>query len=162
MGTERFAAAWSFLLGILDKEQFANRKWSPMYGYTEITPGRIRVNEIISSDGNTYFDLQNNEIGGRINFKDGLISGSLFAGTTEENRANAPFRVNEDGQGCVYMSNAIIDGESVFKGQIKPNHNNTNTDKYDSVNEKAIFLRILYRGPIIDKMLKFCKRQWFG
>ncbi len=62
------------LLGILDKEQFGNRTWSPMYGYTEITPGRIRVNKIISSDGKTYFDLKNNEIGGRINFKDGIIS----------------------------------------------------------------------------------------
>lgn len=133
------------LLGILDKEQFANRTWSPMYGYTEITPGRIRVNKILSSDGKTYFDLANNEIGGRINFVDGLISGSLYAGTTEGNKSNAPFRVNEDGKGSVYMSNAIIDGDSVFKARILPNvinitrYNYANYIYYDNDREAYSF-----------------------
>lgn len=51
---------YNLLVGILDKEQFGNRTWSPMYGYTEITPGRMRVNKIISSDGQNYIDLVSN------------------------------------------------------------------------------------------------------
>lgn len=71
---------YNLLVGILDKEQFGSRSWCPMYGFTEISPGRIRVNKIISSDGNTYFDLANSEIGGKINFKDGIISNSVLSG----------------------------------------------------------------------------------
>ena len=62
------------LVGILNKEVDGNRSWCPMYGYTEITPNRIRVDNIVSSDGKTYFNLLKNEIGGRINFTDGIIS----------------------------------------------------------------------------------------
>ena len=121
------------LMGILDKEMYGNRSWCPLYGYTEITPGRIRVNKIISTDGKTYFDLANNEIGGRINFKDGLVSGLIgvagstgamkagmngegnaddairfWAGADEANMINAPFQVYQNGH--VVMSDAEIEG----------------------------------------------------
>ena len=121
------------LVGILDKVEYGNRTWCPMYGYTEITPGRIRVNKIISTDGKTYFDLANNEIGGRINFKDGLVSGLIgvagstgamkagmngegnsdtdirfWAGANEANMGNAPFQVYQNGK--VILSDAEIKG----------------------------------------------------
>lgn len=142
------------LLGILDKEQFANRTWSPMYGYTEITPGRIRVNEIRSSDGKTYFDLKNNEIGGRINFVDGLVSGligvgtagninagmsgegtsgdsvRIWSGASEANRGNAPCRIMHNGD--VVMNNAMIGGNSTFQGVIEPYVLHINESNYDN------------------------------
>ncbi len=130
------------LLGILDKEQFGNRSWCPMYGYTEITPGRIRVDKIISTDGKTYFDLANNEIGGRINFTDGLVSGLIgvagstgavnagmsgaddedvrfWAGADSAGKAAAPFRVHDNGN--VVMNDALIGGDSMFGGLLKQN-----------------------------------------
>lgn len=138
------------LLGILDSEQFGNRSWCPMYGYTEITPGRIRVNKIISTDGRTYFDLANNEIGGRINFKDGVLSGvigvrdtnqevkaglcgvgstvRIWAGAPTHERWYAPFRVYNNGN--VVMNNANIAGDSTFRGVIKPNVIEINSDNF--------------------------------
>lgn len=130
------------LLGILDSEQFGNRSWCPMYGYTEITPGRIRVDKIISPKGNAYFDLQNEEIGGRINFMDGLVSGEVgvagstgavnagmsgaddedvrfWAGATSDDKAAAPFRVHDNGN--VVMNDAMIGGDSTFGGLLKQN-----------------------------------------
>ena len=134
------------LLGILDKEQFANRTWSPMYGYTEITPGRIRVDNIVSSNGETYFNLLKNEIGGRINFKDGLVSGLIgvgydgsinagmsgegtsddsvrfWAGAIERNRGYAPFRVYQNGK--VVLTNGV------FTGKIETNVITINSSNY--------------------------------
>ena len=40
-----------------------------LYGFTEVLPGRITTDRIVSADGNTYFDLANGEIGGRILFR---------------------------------------------------------------------------------------------
>ena len=44
-------------------------------GYTLITGDSIRTGVIMSANGLTYFDLDNDEIGGRIHFKDGLEIG---------------------------------------------------------------------------------------
>ena len=62
---------YSFLVGILNSEYKGGRSFAPMYGFTEISPGRMTVNRIVSNDGNTYFDLVNGVIGGAIRFKSG-------------------------------------------------------------------------------------------
>ena len=127
------------LVGILNKEVDNNRSWCPMYGYTEIAPGRIRVNKIVSTNGKTWFDLVKNEIAGRINFLDGLISGLIgvagetgqinagmngkgnaadairfWAGATEAGMDNAPYRVQNDGK--VFMGNSEIYGACYTTG----------------------------------------------
>ncbi len=58
-----------FLYGILNSEFEGSRSFVRMYGFTEILPGRITTDIIASSDGNTYFDLQNNIIKGNISFR---------------------------------------------------------------------------------------------
>lgn len=133
---------YNLLVGILDKEQFGSRSWCPLYGFTEISPGRIRVNKIISTDGNTCFDLYNNEIRGRIKFLDGLISGligvaplgsgssqinaglngegntadtvRIWAGKPAAQKESAPFRVQQDG--TVYLEKANIGKNSYIEG----------------------------------------------
>lgn len=70
----------NLLVGILSSEIEGDRSFAPLYGYTEIRPGEITTDTIVSSDGSTYFNLLNNEIGGRINFRDGLISGAIGVG----------------------------------------------------------------------------------
>lgn len=61
----------NFLVGILNSEYKGTRSFAPMYGYTEITPGRMTVDRIVSNDGDTYFDLVNGVIGGNMQFKSG-------------------------------------------------------------------------------------------
>jgi hypothetical protein len=133
-----YGGMFNLLVGILNSELNGARSFAPLYGFTEILPGRITTDKIVSEDGKTYFDLQNNEIGGRINFKDGLISSDvgigndngvnagmsgagggtgganqptdirLWAGASVADKATAPFRVQHDG--TFYASNANISG----------------------------------------------------
>jgi hypothetical protein len=67
------------LFAIINKENNGTRSIVTLNSYTEILPGRITTDKIVSADGQTYFDLNKNEIGGTINFKDGLISGDIEA-----------------------------------------------------------------------------------
>lgn len=67
------------LVGILNSEVNGDRSYVSLYGFTEILPGRITTDMIVSADGKTYFDLVNSQIAGRINFLDGLISGLVGA-----------------------------------------------------------------------------------
>lgn len=114
---------YNLLVGILSSEINGERDFVSMHGFTEILPGRITTDKIVSLNGDTYFDLTNNEIAGRINFLDGLISGRIeikdgkvtncgisgapkeketdpspirfWAGSTDEKKA--PFKVRDDG-----------------------------------------------------------------
>lgn len=63
--------AYYFLVGTLSSESGGARSFVTVYGFTEILPGRISTDRIVSSDGGTYFNLLNGEIGGRITFKGG-------------------------------------------------------------------------------------------
>lgn len=56
------------LVGILNSEYNGERSFVTLYGFTEILPGRVTTDMIVSSDGNTYFDLANSVIKGKIDF----------------------------------------------------------------------------------------------
>lgn len=60
-----------FLVGVLNSEFDGERSFATLYGFTEILPGRITTDRILSTDGNTYFDLSQGEIGGNIKIKAG-------------------------------------------------------------------------------------------
>lgn len=112
---------YHLLVGVLNSELEDTRSYVDLYGYTEILPGRLTTDRIVSSDGKTFFDLENSIIGGKIDFQDGLISGLIgignenginagmsgsgnadddvrfWAGATTEDAKKAPFRVTDDG-----------------------------------------------------------------
>lgn len=48
------------LIGILNSEYDGERSFATLYGYSEILPGRITTDKVVSSGGNSYFDLVNN------------------------------------------------------------------------------------------------------
>ena len=62
------AGYYHLLVGILNSEYDGERSYVPLYGFSEILPGRITTDKIVSSDGKTYFDLLLGEIGGNIKF----------------------------------------------------------------------------------------------
>lgn len=68
---EGVSGYYHFLVGILNSEQSGDRSFAPVYGYTEILPGRVTTDKIISQDGLTYFDLLNGIISGKITFTSG-------------------------------------------------------------------------------------------
>lgn len=59
---------YHLLVGILNSEYDGERSYVSLYGFSEILPGRITTDKIVSSDGKTYFDLLLGEIGGNIKF----------------------------------------------------------------------------------------------
>jgi len=60
-----------FLVGVLSSDYEGERSFTTLYGFTEILPGRITTKLLKSENGNTYFDLEKGEIGGKIVFKSG-------------------------------------------------------------------------------------------
>lgn len=62
------AGYYHLLVGILNSEYDGERSYVSLYGFSEILPGRITTDKIVSSDGKTYFDLLLGEIGGNIKF----------------------------------------------------------------------------------------------
>lgn len=132
--------AYNFLVGILNSEYKGGRSFAPMYGFTEISPGRMTVNRIVSNDGETYFDLVNGVIGGNIKFLgsggternvsdlEGDISGAASKADAAKAAADsASSAVSRLGSDTVF---ALVEKRSVretmqaissIKGVIKPN-----------------------------------------
>ena len=68
---EGIAGYYHFLVGVLNSEYEGERSFVELYGFTEILPGRVTTEKILSPDGKTYFDLIKGEIGGNIQIKTG-------------------------------------------------------------------------------------------
>ena len=62
---------YHFLVGILNSEFEGERSFIELFGFTEIVPGRITTDKIVSTDGKTYFYLLNSIISGKIRFQSG-------------------------------------------------------------------------------------------
>ena len=71
IGMDDVSGYYHLLVGLLNSEYDGERSFVTLYGFTEVLPGRITTDKIISADGTTYFDLANSEIGGRIKFSAG-------------------------------------------------------------------------------------------
>jgi len=67
-----YPSHYCLLVGLLSSEVNGERSWVTVYGFTEVLPGRITVDKIVSPSGKTYFDLSagdgEGEIGGKIKF----------------------------------------------------------------------------------------------
>lgn len=68
IGMNEESGYYHLLCGVLNSEIDGERSYVSLYGFTEILPGRITTDLIISNDGKTYFDLEKGEIGGAIKF----------------------------------------------------------------------------------------------
>lgn len=53
---------YMLLVGILNSEFEGVRSFVQLYGFTEILPGRITTDRIVSSDGSSFLDLLNNAV----------------------------------------------------------------------------------------------------
>ena len=69
---EDTASEYALLVGMASSEDSdGGRSFVSLHGFSEILPGRITTDRIVSVDGGTYFDLQRGEIGGNIKFRGG-------------------------------------------------------------------------------------------
>lgn len=102
--------SYYLLMGILNSEYEGERSFVSLYGYTEILPGRITTDRIVSTDGSTYFDLVKNEIGGNLKFY--AKNGSLVS--VNQGIEDAVDEVHIGGENLV--ENGQIDEESSLYG----------------------------------------------
>lgn len=58
--TEQVSGYYHFWIGLSNSEYDSSRSWRTMYGFTEILPGQITTDRIVSADGNNILDLVNN------------------------------------------------------------------------------------------------------
>ena len=59
---EEVSGYYHFLVGLLGSEYEGERSFTPLYGFTEILPGRITTDKIVSGDGTSYFDMLANAL----------------------------------------------------------------------------------------------------
>ena len=97
---EGVSGFYHLLVGVLNSEYNEERSFVTLYGFTEILPGRITTDKIVSTDGNTYFDLLKGIISGQIKFKSGssglyeldeweAVNGLITQAQNTANTANA-------------------------------------------------------------------------
>jgi len=67
---DEVAKHYHFLVGLLNAEVDGERSFVAMHGFTEILPGRITTDRIVSSDGNSFLDLIENafKLGNSLDF----------------------------------------------------------------------------------------------
>ena len=67
---DEVANHYHFLVGLLNAEIDGERSFVAMHGFTEILPGRITTERIVSSDGNSFLDLIENsfKLGSSLDF----------------------------------------------------------------------------------------------
>ena len=109
---------YHLLVGVLNSEYNEERSFVTLYGFTEILPGRITTDKIVSTDGNTYFDLLKGIISGQIKFKSGssglyeldeweAVNGLI---TQAQNTANAAVESAKNANTAVGDLNDYVDG----------------------------------------------------
>ena len=101
---------YHLLVGLLNSEYDGERSFVTLYGFTEVLPGRITTDKIVSADGTTYFDLANSVIGGRIKFRS----------TNGTEKDLSEFEDDVNGNYADLKKNAVLK-ETIIEGKKKKN-----------------------------------------
>lgn len=137
------------LVGILNSEYMGERSFATLYGFTEILPGRMTTDIIVSNDGKTYMNLKTGEICGNIKFLSDdpenpyitiieggkiktelldvsdIIARAVIVGEPGKNRVE--IQPNNEGNGSVKIFDADDNEVTVFEG----NNYKSIADLYD-------------------------------
>ena len=54
---EADTSCYYFLVGVLNREYDGERSYVSLYGFSEILPGRVTTDRVVSGDGDSYFDM---------------------------------------------------------------------------------------------------------
>ena len=76
VGFESDAANYHLLVGVLNSEYDGDRSFAPLYGFSEVLPGRITTDRVATSDGRSFFDLAAGEmrLGDSLVYQNGRLS----------------------------------------------------------------------------------------
>lgn len=62
VGFEAVTGYYHLLLGILNSEFEGERSYASLHGFTEVLPGQVSTNRVVTSDGNSFLDFLNNAL----------------------------------------------------------------------------------------------------
>lgn len=97
---------YHFLVGLLNTEIDGERSFVSMHGFTEILPGRITTDNLVSTDGNSWLNLQTGEmkLGNKL-YYDGIALYLDFLFAEGANIGGWIFRNNrlESEEGNIYL-----------------------------------------------------------
>lgn len=131
IGMDDVSGYYHLLVGLLNSEYDGERSFVTLYGFTEVLPGRITTDKIVSADGTTYFDLANSVIGGRIKFRS--TNGTDKDLSEFEEEVNREFKeqsdnfdefINKDYQ--ILKDNAVLKETIIDGGYLKNDMIDTN------------------------------------
>lgn len=76
VGFESDAANYHLLVGVLNSEYDGDRSFAPLYGFSEVLPGRLTTDRVATSDGRSFFDLAAGEmrLGDSLVYQNGRLS----------------------------------------------------------------------------------------
>lgn len=88
---------YHLLVGVLNSEYDGERSFVTLYGFSEILPGRITTDKVVSGDGNSYFDMLNNamKLGDALDFNSRGDGKMRIKGTLVQSQSG-----DEDYIGC--------------------------------------------------------------
>ena len=111
---------YHFLVGVLNSEHEGDRSFTTLYGYTEVLPGRITTDKIVSGDGNSYFDMLSDalKLGDKLQYSvngDGQlkIRGTIVQSQSGDEAPIGCFRGNYDRTATYYNGDEVtylVDG----------------------------------------------------
>lgn len=86
---EEQAGYYHFLVGILNSEYNGERSFATMYGFSEVLPGRVTTDKVVSGDGQSYFDMLANamKLGDVLDFNSQGDGKLRLKGTIVQNQA---------------------------------------------------------------------------
>lgn len=75
---DQVSGFYHLLVGVLNSEYDGERSFVTLYGFTEVLPGRVTTDRVVSGDGQSYFDMIANalKLGNKLSFNtqgDGLL-----------------------------------------------------------------------------------------
>ena len=167
--TDEDAGYWHFFIGVLnsvDVEMNA-RSLALTYGFTMINGRFIKTGRVESADGETYFDLDNSEIGGRIVFMQNGQKKTL-EDVANESLESKDF-INNTLPGLLDNIQQQLDGQIeqfFYENDPSPLSTSPSDDAalpnsgWETSSDKEAHLGDLYYNTTSGKVWRYVKIQW--
>lgn len=131
IGMNDVSGYYHLLVGILNSEYDGVRSFATLYGFTEVLPGRITTDRVVSGDGNSYFDMKANamRLGDALDFNSKGDRKLRLRGTIVQSQSG-----DESYIGC-YRGN-YNDSYTYYNGDEVSYAYNGGTSTYRMINDK--------------------------
>lgn len=119
---ESEAGYYHLLMGIINSEYDGDRGYTPMYGFSEIAPGRMTIDRIVAPDASGYWDFVNKafQLGDVLSFNtrgDGLLrlKGTIVQSLSGDEEVIGVFRGDYKNEVLYYLGDEVVYAGSTYR-----------------------------------------------